>query len=218
MILTYKFELINHIIRLNEYSSYLEIGLGPGATSFDNDKNISGGTWSAVSCEKKMCVDVSRFAPNLPYFVGTSDEFFKHNNCVYDLIYIDGDHSAEQVSIDVNNSLSCLSPRGCIIMHDVNPMTENSTAATAHGTAYKTFMSIRQGKNLHSFCYKLADDGTGKGIASDTVGIVLKGLNPNPYININEDYSYNYFAANRDEICSFKTLEEIDKVFYDKNN
>ena len=210
MILTYKFELINHIIQLNEYSSYLEIGLGPGATSFYGDKNRSGATWSEVNCERKMCVDVSKFAPDLPYFIGTSDEFFKHNNCVYDLIYIDGDHSAEQVSIDLDNSLSCLSPRGCIVMHDVNPLTEGGTAATASGTAYKTFMITRQHDKLHSLCYKFTND--------DTVGIVLQEPNPNVYVNTDKDYSYNYFAANRDNICNFKTLEEIDKVFYDKNN
>jgi len=50
------------------------------------------------------------------------------------------------------------------------------------------------------------------------VGIVLKEPNPNVYVNTDKDYSYNYFAANRDNICNFKTLEEIDKVFYDKNN
>ena len=210
MILTYKFELINHIIQLNEYSSYLEIGLGPGSTSFYGDKTRSGATWSEVNCGRKMCVDVSKFAPDLPYFIGTSDEFFKHNNCVYDLIYIDGDHSAEQVSIDLDNSLGCLSPRGCIIMHDVNPLTEGGTAATAHGTAYKTFMAIRQRDNLHSLCYKFTND--------DTVGIVLKEPNPNVYVDTNINYSYDYFATNRDNICNFKTLEEIDKIFYAKNN
>jgi hypothetical protein len=54
----------------------------------------------------------------------TSDTFFELDNRKFDLIFIDGDHNAKQVIIDVQNSLRVLSPGGTIVMHDCNPLTE----------------------------------------------------------------------------------------------
>lgn len=210
MTLTYKFELINFLIRMNEYTSYLEIGLGPEVASFYGNKTRSGATWSEIICEEKMCVDIKQFSPNLPYFVGSSDDFFKHNNKVYDLIYIDGDHNSVQVTKDLQNALRSISDRGCIVLHDVGPIEESDIAYTASGDAYKSFMLARQNPLLHSFCYNFTNN--------DVVGIVIKDHNPNSFINEKEDYSFNFYLENRDKVCNFKTLDEIEKIFYAKNN
>jgi len=210
MTFTYKFELINFIIRLNEYTSYLEIGLGPEVTSFYGDKTRSGATWSEIICDEKMCVDIKRFSPNLPYFVGSSDDFFNHNNKVYDLIYIDGDHSSAQVAKDIENALRFIPERGCIVLHDVGPLSESDIAPTASGDAYKSFMQARQNPSLHSFCYNFSNN--------DVVGIIIKDSNPDQFVNHKEDYSFNFFLENRNKVCNFKSLEEIEKIFYAKNN
>jgi hypothetical protein len=48
----------------------------------------------------------------------SSDEFFKIDNNKYDLIYIDGDHSATQVSLDIYNSWNNLNKGGYLILDD----------------------------------------------------------------------------------------------------
>lgn len=45
----------------------------------------------------------------------------------FDLIFIDGLHTAEQVRKDFENSLKILSPNGFIVLHDCNPEKEEHT-------------------------------------------------------------------------------------------
>lgn len=54
----------------------------------------------------------------LKKFKQTSDFFFKKNNELYDLIYIDGDHDAAQVSKDLKNSWNCLKNGGVLVLDD----------------------------------------------------------------------------------------------------
>jgi hypothetical protein len=65
----------------------------------------------------------------------TSDEFFEnppHSLAFdwiseFDLIFIDGLHTAEQVQKDFENALKILSPNGFIVIHDCNPEKEEHT-------------------------------------------------------------------------------------------
>lgn len=54
----------------------------------------------------------------LKKFKMTSDEFFKINSDKFDLIFVDGDHSAKQVYKDINNSWNILNKGGCLILDD----------------------------------------------------------------------------------------------------
>tara|TARA_B100001121_G_scaffold272159_1_gene258520 strand:- start:491 stop:1192 length:702 start_codon:yes stop_codon:yes gene_type:complete len=51
-------------------------------------------------------------------FKMTSDEFFKINNNKFDFIYIDGDHSNDQVLKDLKNSWSFLNNNGFLLIDD----------------------------------------------------------------------------------------------------
>jgi hypothetical protein len=51
----------------------------------------------------------------------TSDEFFRSNNTKYDVIFIDGLHTYEQVRRDVINSINSLNKGGWIAIHDMLP-------------------------------------------------------------------------------------------------
>ena len=48
----------------------------------------------------------------------SSDFFFKKNFLFYDLIYLDGDHNAFQVSKDLMNAWKCLNKGGILILDD----------------------------------------------------------------------------------------------------
>lgn len=51
----------------------------------------------------------------------TSNDFFKNNNKLFDLIFIDGLHTYEQVHLDLVNAIKCLSLGGAIVLHDMLP-------------------------------------------------------------------------------------------------
>ena len=48
----------------------------------------------------------------------TSNIFFDNNNNYYDFIYVDGDHSNEQVFKDLENSWACLNSNGYLLIDD----------------------------------------------------------------------------------------------------
>ena len=48
----------------------------------------------------------------------TSNYFFLKNQKTYDLIYVDGDHSSDQVTEDINNSWKLLNKGGYLILDD----------------------------------------------------------------------------------------------------
>jgi hypothetical protein len=125
-------EIINHLIEKNNYKNYLEIGL-------DNPDN----NYNHIVCEDKECVDpffecdhINGFDVNISDFEDiikntltyrmTSDEFFQKNHKKYDIIFIDGLHTKEQVGKDIINSLKILNAGGKIICHDCLPTDEIS--------------------------------------------------------------------------------------------
>ena len=139
-------ELIQGLIDKHEYKSYLEIGV--------NTPKQPGYSHDSIKIETKHGVD-----PNVDTtFRMTSDEFFKMNNLddqrlVYDIIFIDGDHTYEQCYRDIINSLNYLSYRGTIVVHDCNPTNEITQRVPResdawHGDVWKAIVRVRLEKNL----------------------------------------------------------------------
>ena len=91
-------EIVQNIIDLKNYKSYLEIG------TFKDE------LFASVKCNKKIGVD--------PVSGGnvrkTSDKFFLENKEKFDLIFIDGLHHYNQVKKDIANSLVALNDKGVI--------------------------------------------------------------------------------------------------------
>jgi hypothetical protein len=73
------------------------------------------------------------------------------NKKKFDLIFIDGLHTEEQVLRDIINSLFILNFGGTIVLHDCNPMTEHMQRNIPQddhngpwtGTAWRAFMHLR---------------------------------------------------------------------------
>lgn len=114
-----RYDYINKRIKEGNYKSYLEIGVD------------RGNNFVRVVCENKIGVD-----PNCTYphaLKMTSDDFFEglckepyNKKIKFDIIFIDGLHTAEQVEKDIINSMGSLNKGGVIILHDINPPTEES--------------------------------------------------------------------------------------------
>jgi hypothetical protein len=120
-------DLLNFLAEKYNLQSYLEIGVQHPEQNFDK-----------IKCDYKASVDPDPEAKAM--FCMTSDDYFKViqkgtfvyalNKEVYpqfDLIFIDGLHTAEQVKKDFENALKILSPNGFIVLHDCNPEKEEHT-------------------------------------------------------------------------------------------
>src|SRR5262249_26626142 len=114
-------DLIAQLIRAFGCRSYLEVGVAEGRTFFHQ------------TCRLKVAVD-PRFRLDLPaarksepgsrFFEETSDAFFAGHAAEagpFDLIFLDGLHTAEQIIRDFLNSILHLSPQGIIVIDDVWP-------------------------------------------------------------------------------------------------
>lgn len=97
--------VVNRLLAKYSDPAYLEIGCGTNAL-FDS-----------VPVRNKVGVD--------PVSGGTtrttSDAFFSGNTATFDVVFIDGLHTYEQVRRDVINSIGCLSEGGWIALHDMLP-------------------------------------------------------------------------------------------------
>lgn len=132
-----RWDIINHLIKKNNYKNYLEIGYYKG-WSFDRIEGCE--TMTAV--DPNPCKNSSQEASPYGSIVDThiikmtSDEFFaKEMIQIYkwDIIFIDGLHEATQVSRDIENSLKHLAEGGTIVLHDCNPPKYEHTTVGIDG-------------------------------------------------------------------------------------
>ena len=187
-------EIVQTIITLKNYESYLEIG------TFKDD------LFKLVQCQKKVGVD--------PVSGGTirktSDNFFSDNKEKFDLIFIDGLHHYKQVKKDIINSLKIIKDGGIILMHDCFPRDYYYQAVPRsqynwNGDTYKAFLEFRTKDDYDSYCC-YADEG---------IGMILKRRNRNK-LNLNlVDFSkldFNDFANNYKEYLNLIEYDDFVKI------
>ena len=129
-------EIINREIQKNDYKSYLEIGVSAG-------QNLR-----KVKCDYKVGVDPDPKSKGTTHYV-TSDEFFRDNKEKFDVIFIDGLHTHDQVAKDISNSLLALNKGGTILLHDLSPNKEiiqrvPRESSEWTGDCWKAFVDFRK--------------------------------------------------------------------------
>lgn len=195
--------ILQFLIDRGDYRSYLEIGVY---------EKIN---FNKIICHHKVGVD-PKFECD---FKMTSDNFFDQNEEKFDLIFIDGDHHKETVIRDIQNSIECLSPDGCIVLHDTHPYNEvmqkvpgttgewidgiwkQKEGEEWTGDAWKAIAFFRNYSNLD-----IATLDFDYGIT-----IIKKRDNSNPLeedIRI-EDLDWNYFESNKEKILNIKPTKEL---------
>lgn len=112
--------LIPWLVRLIGARSYLEFGVHAGETI------------TKVECERRYGVDVDGgdFA-GCTIFKMTTQEFIDREAAglaPFDFVFIDADHSCEQVERDFDGIWPHVSKDGIIALHDTNPETPADTA------------------------------------------------------------------------------------------
>ena len=115
----------------------LEIGSYEGRSAifflshFSNSTITCVDTWGGGGSDEQKVLDSKIVEKNfdtnlkkyselnrLKKFKATSNDFFNNNKDKFDLIYVDGDHSCDQVYIDINNSWKILNKNGFLILDD----------------------------------------------------------------------------------------------------
>ena len=174
----FRWDLIQYLISKNKYSDYLEIGC-------DQDQ-----LFSKIKIENKIGVD--------PYSGGnvrkTSDDFFKDNKKKFDIVFIDGLHTYNQVKKDILNSLDCLKEGGIVLVHDCMPDSLSKQAVPRYrmiwnGDVWKAIVDLRQREDLEIFTCEM-DQGIGI-IKKETNSSILKIEKPVIKLKF-KDYFDNY--------------------------
>ncbi len=203
-------DVINKLLSgFDRPTHYLEVGVRDPRDNF-----------LKIESKTKYSVDPGlEMEENLADFKCTSDEFFEGMNqgqwqnlpAKFDVIFIDGLHTAEQVDRDIANALEVLSEDGFVVLHDCNPPTQwhareefgfQRSPAGAHwnGTTWKAFVKWRKNKTLFSFC---VDTDWGVGVLSkhSQMGKVLELEN--------EFYEYQLLETRRQEVLNLISFEEF---------
>lgn len=117
----YKEQIINKIIKGNGFTKYLEIGYGDGYC------------YNQIECKHKVAVGPEIKEKREDLYAMTSDEFFAgpvdgaHGGNGFEVIFIDGDHTCDQVRKDIINASKVLAENGVILVHDIAPEEEGQT-------------------------------------------------------------------------------------------
>ena len=95
----------------------------------------------------------------------TSDEFFKENKNKFDIVFIDGLHTYDQVKKDILNSVNCLKENGIVLVHDCMPDSLSKQAVPRYrmiwnGDVWKAIVDLRQREDLEIFTCEM-DQGIG---------------------------------------------------------
>ena len=190
----YRWDLIEYLIKKNDYKKYLEIGC---------DKNQ---LFSKVNITNKIGVD--------PVSGGTirktSDDFFRDNDTNFDIVFIDGLHTYEQVKKDILNSVNCLEKNGLILVHDCMPDSMGKQAVPRYkmqwnGNVWKAIVDLRQKDNLDIYTCEI-DQG---------IGIITKNKNSS-ILKLNKPINklkFKDYFSNYKEYMRVISLEQFKEIF-----
>lgn len=186
-------EIINIIAEKIKAESYLEIGVWNGVN------------FQQISIKNKIGVDPYAEVP-VNYPIG-SDDFFEGNNQMFDVIFIDGLHHADQVERDILNSLKFLNENGAIVCHDLNPIEESRqiipfAGGAWNGDCWKAWVKLRsQRSDLEMFVVD-TDHGC---------GVIRKGSQN--LIEVTEEINYKNFDINRKNWLNLISIEDFKKIY-----
>jgi hypothetical protein len=186
---------MNLFIKVNNYSSYLEIGYKEGAC------------FNYIECFRKVGVDPTPLCDHDKVILKTSDDFFRDNMEKFDIIHIDGYHEHQQVLRDIDNSLKILNEGGIIICHDMLPwekwLQDSIDPETMSlGTCWKAFAELRTKREDLSMFTIPVDCG---------LGIILKGKQE-VYKENFSNIDYDYFNKNKKALMNIKFPEYADFI------
>ena len=189
----FRIQILNHLAKRFNYTTYLEIGVAQGATIAHLDYPL----------RRLVGVDPDPEAKPVTFRM-TSNEFFEQNIEPFDLIFVDGLHQHRQAYTDVLNALDCMNVGGTVVMHDCSPPTEGHQAVPReqfywNGDVWRAYLQLREIKELYM---EVIDTDYG-------VGIIQQGeQKPLPAGTANL-LTYGAFDENRKSLLNLKPHTHI---------
>lgn len=225
-----RIEVLNAIIKKNNVTNYLEIGVNRGKCLFNikgAQKRFAVDPFFNFNLWKK-CKAIVKNTDNLKntYFEVTSDAFFASNKellkaNIINLAFIDGLHTYEQSLQDTLNTLEYLDEGGVIVLHDCNPLDELAAYSAAsiddarkdlkdhkdwkniwNGDVWKTIVDIR--KNHPELTAFVLNTDHGLGFVYKKKREQLPEIF-NQVGNIDE-LDYSFLEKNRNELLDLKPV------------
>jgi len=200
-----RYDIINLLIEKNNYECYLEIGYQDGIC-YEN-----------IKIKDKNAVDPFPRKKEDTLLVMTSDDFFKFNKKKYDVIFIDGLHTYEQVKRDFENSLNSLNSGGVIVFHDMNPEDVIFNGYLISGE--ERSKSFNDGGQWNGDCFKLAIDIYNGNyeyeyltVNSDQGCMIVFPESKRIFTNNNIPKDYNSLNSNRQEILNLISIEDFKNL------
>lgn len=194
--------IINYLLSLTKQKRYLEIG------------TYDAGNYEKIVASVKQGVDpapAKNWAGSC-IVTETSDEYFQRDIHKFDVIFIDGLHESSQVARDIANACAHLSDDGYIVLHDLNPQSEQAQLPTYsggqwNGDCWRAFAAFRA--SVPGYQSMVVDVDQGCGIISRA-----KGKHPPELL---KDYnfstlSYDDFAKQRKTILNLIDWKEFIRV------
>lgn len=192
-------DIINFLIKKNNYNTYLEIGVDYGEN------------FNRIDCKFKESVDPANdnYSHANPTHKMTSDEYFDKidgQNIIWDIIFIDGLHHQDQVDRDIMNSLKFLSDNGTIVVHDCNPESEEyqkvpRSSKRWNGDVWKSFVKFRSSSDYE--CLTIDTD--------EGVGIIRK--NKPGGDKFEYDLTYDSLCKNRKNYLGLISINDFLKKY-----
>lgn len=193
----YRLNIIEHLAKINNASSYLEIGVEKGMV------------FSKISIANKVGVDPN--PKSKATVIMTSDLFFENNNQNFDIIFIDGLHHADQVEKDIINALQILNNGGYIICHDMLPTNKLMETIPRKqeewtGDCWKAWVKIRSTrKDLSMF---VVDTDYGCGIIAYGKQKTIKPVC---------ELTFDNFQKHKQEWMNIISVDKFKEIFVSKD-
>lgn len=166
-----KFDLINWLVAINGYRSYLEVASVTTGKTYTRVSNCNG-----LLNKERICARYEGQPPLVDdgepiTYPMPSDEAFVAIQSAgkrYDIIFIDGWHTLEQTRRDIENALNCLNLTGTIVMHDCDPSSlagvgDQYCKGAWFGNTYRAYIALRY-EHQHDLACCVVDTDFGCGI------------------------------------------------------
>ena len=225
-----RYDLLNHLATKYNLKRYLEVGLQSAVQNFDKiiceykvsvdpdpsahasfcqtsdeffEMMLRNQDIDRIQVISKLSLQAVSIDPDARVSMASKiqESFFAPTT--YDLIFLDGLHTAEQVKKDFENALKILSPNGFIVLHDCNPLKEEHTIVprptpTGHwnGDVYKFAASLLTNNNSWT-------------VDIDNGCLFWQNKTGGQYASLNKQITWEYFNQNRKQLLNLISWNEF---------
>jgi GT2 family glycosyltransferase len=204
---TQRWDIINYLIKKNQYTRYLEIGVNDGLCIRQIEIPHKDGVDPSPGSEVGGI-----FVPEINYRM-SSDKFFSSipENQKYDIIFVDGLHNSIQVDKDIINSIKHLNQNGTIIVHDCNPPEYElqlipRVTGLWNGDVWKSIAKLRCTRP--DLTVSVIDTDWGVGVVRPGSQKTYDALKIEEIVN-----NWEYFDNNRQEILNIISLDQFYELY-----